>query len=610
MYNVKSLAAYKNKPAMVKETGDKITIVLPDKSEVRVREKDLELVHPGPVESFSALDDGFKAEAARELWELVAGEGDAFSLRDIASFASGGDSPRNAWAVYLLLKDGLYFEGGADGIRARPAALVEEDEKKRAARRGEEADRTAFIERLKQKTLDLPSDSRFLQDIEALALGKSEKSRTMREADLSEDPVAAHRLLLETGFWPPEANPHPARHDVSMIKSKIEAPPPPDEERVDLTHLEAFAIDDEGSVDPDDAVSLETTDEGTFLYVHVADPASSITPGSAADVDARARGATFYAPEGAVRMLPEAALPVFALGVSETSPALSFKMKLAADCSIEKTSIVRSRVRVSRLSYRLADKNEALAPLFALSDANVRRRVAAGAAQIDFPEVRIVASGGDVQIIPLENYRSKMLVRECMLLAGEGAATWALEARLAFPYIGQEAENIPESIPPSYAGAYQLRRSMRSRMLGVKPALHQGLGLDIYTQVTSPLRRYTDLLAHQQIRAVLRGEPPLDEDTLLARLAASERAAIAVNRAERDSRAHWTAVYLAGKEGLLQEGIVLDKRGPHAVVLLPALGLETQTAPPRGAIVEPNDVVTLKLSTVRIPECEIRWTME
>jgi exoribonuclease-2 len=196
-----------------------------------------------------------------------------------------------------------------------------------------------------------------------------------------------------------------------------------------------------------------------------------------------------------------------------------------------------------------------------------------------------------------------------MLLAGEGAANWALEARLAFPFIGQETENIPEKIPDSYAGAYQLRRSMRPRILTAKPALHQGLGLDIYTQVTSPLRRYTDLLAHQQIRASLRAEAPLGEDELLARLAASERAAIAVQRAERDSRAHWTAVYLAGKEGMTQEGIIMDKRGPHAVVLIPALGMETQTALPRGAEPDPNDAVTLKLSSVRIPECETRWVL-
>ncbi|MDR3302137.1 MAG: RNB domain-containing ribonuclease [Spirochaetaceae bacterium] len=610
MFKTKNLVAYKNKPAVVKDMDDKITIVLPDGSELRVREKDIELIHPGPVANLSNFENGFPTQEARELWELVSGEGDTFSLGDIASFTSGGGNPRNAWAVYLLLKDGLYFEGALDAMRARSADAVDADEQKRAARHSEEAGRAAFIERLKNKKLCLPDDSRFLQDIEALAYEKSEKSKTMREAGFTEDGVSAHRLLLETGFWLPTVNPYPARYDVSLVKPKVAIlPPPQDEDRADLTHLAAYAIDDEGSVDPDDAVSLETTDEGTFLYVHVADPAAQITAGSAADIEARARGATFYAPEGAVRMLPDEALPLFALGLEKTSAALSFKLKLAADCSIEKVEIVRSLVHVTRLSYRLADERAELAALFALADSNTRRRAAAGAALIDFPEVRIAVQDGAVEIMPLENYRSRALVRECMLLAGEGAANWALEARLAFPFVGQETENIPEKIPDSYAGAYQLRRSMRPRILTAKPGLHQGLGLDIYTQVTSPLRRYTDLLCHQQIRAALRGEAPLVEDELLARLAASERAAIAVQRAERNSRAHWTAVYLSGKEGMVQEGIILDIRGPHAVVLIPALGMETQTALPRGAEPEPNDTVTLKLSSVRIPECETRWVM-
>ena len=77
------------------------------------------------------------------------------------------------------------------------------------------------------------------------------------------------------------------------------------------------------------------------------------------------------------------------------------------------------------------------------------------------------------------------------------------------------------------AGSYQLRRFMRPRTLSTKPGLHWGLGLSQYTQVTSPLRRYPDLLAHQQIRAFLQGRPPLSEEEVLAALAAGEAAAAA-----------------------------------------------------------------------------------
>jgi exoribonuclease-2 len=200
-----------------------------------------------------------------------------------------------------------------------------------------------------------------------------------------------------------------------------------------------------------------------------------------------------------------------------------------------------------------------------------------------------------------------------MLLAGEGAAHWALQRRLPFPYVCQDTGDLPNEPLSGMAGSYQLRRCMRPRTLSVKPGLHWGLGLDEYTQVTSPLRRYTDLLAHQQIRAALsagayKDRLPLTEDEVLLALAAGEAATLATVRAERASRVHWTAVYLAGQLDLRSadsewEGIIMEKKGSRSVVLIPALGLETQVPIKDGG--EPNQPVRLKLNGVKIPEGEV-----
>jgi exoribonuclease-2 len=604
----KSLVVYKGKPAIVREAGDKIEIELPDGSRPRVRAKDIELLHPGPLDNFAPLDAGFSESVAREAWELAAEERALFTLEELASLA-GDWTPQNAWAVYQLLQDGLYFEGGTDAIRAKPAESVALETQKRQAKHEESALRDVFLTRLRNKERIEADDRRFLQDVEALALGKTEKSRTLKDLRLEETPENAHRLLLDTGVWTVWINPHPSRWGTPLAPPKAGLNAPPDEERADLTGLDAFAIDDAASADPDDAISLEMTAEGRVLYVHIADPSASAAPDSPADVEARSRGATLYAPEGASRMLCDAALSHFALGLDALSPALSVRITLDNSGCPGDIRIFRSRIRVTRLTYAAAVSHDALAPLFTFAKENTRRREAAGAVCINFPEVSIAVSDEQISIEPLENYPSRALVRECMLVAGEAAALWALEKRLPFPFISQEVENPPRDLLPGYAGAYQMRRCMRSRTLSTKPGLHQGLGLDLYTQITSPLRRYTDLLAHQQISAVLRRETPLDEERLLARLAAAERAAIAVTRAERSSRAYWTAVYLADKTGSLWEGIILELRGPHAVALIPALGLEIQTALKHGAPVEPNAPCTLKLGAVKIPEAETRWTM-
>jgi exoribonuclease-2 len=315
-------------------------------------------------------------------------------------------------------------------------------------------------------------------------------------------------------------------------------------------------------------------------------------------------------------MIADQALSYYALGLAERSPALSFKITLDGDGFITDGEVLRSWVSVTRLSYEEADRllespvaepAPAILPaLVALGERNLRRRLAAGAVSIDFPDVHISVRDGEVSLEPVGSYKSADMVRECMLLAGEGAAWWAsrkaprlLGGRFPFPYIGQETGDLPANPLPGLAGSWQLRRLMRPRSLSLKPSLHQGLGLGAYTQVTSPLRRYTDLLAHQQIRAVLRGETPLDEDEVLLRMGAGEAAMGASVQAERASRAHWTAVYLLDKIGSPWEGVVLEKKGSKAVVMIPALGLETQVALKRDA--EPNDPVKLSLLSVRIP---------
>ncbi|MDR3334347.1 MAG: RNB domain-containing ribonuclease [Treponema sp.] len=599
----KSLVVYKNRPALVSAVGEKLDISVLGGEQLRVREKDIVLLHAGPC-TLAGLEQDIPDADVRVTWELLAGS--SVPLRELADLVYGEYTTKTAWAAYLLLRDGLYFTGDVHTVTCRPPDEVEAETQKRAEKYRDALARDAFLERLRTGTLQLPDDGRFLQDVEALAYGKTSKSRTLKDLDRTESPEEAHKLLLSTGFWTPQINPHPARFGLSPISAKC-APgfPPPDEERIDLTGLKSFAIDNAWSDDPDDAVSVE----GSCLYVHVADPAVSVLPGSPADLEARGRGATLYLPEGPSRMLAEEALPSYALGLSERSPALSFKMVLNEDGSIADTEIVRSWVTVTRLTYAQADTAQpgngiaaALRALFALAERNEARRRAAGAVFIELPEVHILVSGDQVAIEPINVYKSADMVRECMLLAGEGAARWALQRRLPFPYVGQEVGDRPALPLPGMAGSYQLRRCMRPRSLSAKPGLHWGLGLDQYTQVTSPLRRYTDLLAHQQIRAFLRGETPLGEDEVLLRLAAGEAAASTVVQAERASRAHWTAVYLADKKGSEWEGIVMEKRGGRAVVMIPALGLETQVGMKETH--EPNEPLILTLSSVKINEGE------
>ena len=84
-------------------------------------------------------------------------------------------------------------------------------------------------------------------DIELTARGKQDKSRTLRELGRPETPESAHALLLEQGRWTEAQTPYAERLGTALEAVQLPVPEWPEEERLDLTSLAAYAIDDEGN---------------------------------------------------------------------------------------------------------------------------------------------------------------------------------------------------------------------------------------------------------------------------------------------------------------------------------------------------------------------------
>ena len=618
-----TLVIYKTQPAIVKRfEADKIEIELSGDVK-KVREKDVEFLHAGPVRSVKAvlsatIEPANLAEAADFF------RGGATTFPEIAELVWGSYPPESAFAAWKAVSESPYFSATTP---TAPIAVREIEEaeaiiRKNSAKREEGAERDAFLARLK-KTLassrtgaknepveggiNLPDDGKFLQDVEALALGKTEKSKTLKEAGMAETGENAHKVLLASGYWPLERNPWPARHGKTLSSSPVPVETPDDtDERLDLTRLPAFAIDNAWSADPDDAVSID----GETLWVHVADPAATVTPDSPADLDARARGATLYVPEGAARMLSEESLAHYALGLGPISRALSFAITFTDTGAVDTVQVKRTRIAVTRLTYAEASGRKddpALAPLFAIAERNVARRRAAGAVFIDLPEVHISLkretdpdAACEVLIENVESENAADMVREMMLLAGEAAARFAFKNAIPFQYVSQEEPNLPGDLPDGIAGEWRKRRSMRSRKVGTIPADHAGLGIGMYSQVTSPLRRYGDLIAHQQLHLFLDGKPLMKADEMLERVAAGDSAARGCTLAERESNLHWILVHLARHPDWEADAIVVEKSGPQSTILVPSLAQEARV--PLGDDVPLNATIRVRAGNVRIPE--------
>lgn len=617
-----SLVLYKQRPAIVTgRDGDKYEITLADDKK-KVREKDTVPLHEGPVKSIATvlnapLPPGDLAEAVDFFAE------DPASFSEIAELVWGKLSPDAAWVAWQTLVESPWFECSTpdEPVRVRPREEAEAIIRKGAMKQAEADEREAFAGRLRATMagkgsnggVTLPDDAKFLQDVEALALGNSDKSRSLKDAGIAETRENAHRVLLQCGYWPLERNPWPNRRGHTLATSSIPIVEPSAEpDALDLTHLESFAIDNAWSTDPDDAVCVE---DGA-LWVHIADPAATVTPDSPAELDARARGATLYVPEGAARMLGDQALEWYALGLSPVSRALSFKITFTETGAVESVEIKKTLIRVTRLTYAQATERRsepALAPLFAIAERNIARRTAAGAVSIELPEVHLsVKRDSDNRpVVTIDQVKDEIaadMVREMMLLAGEAAARFAFKNGIPFQYVSQEAPDIPKDLPEGLAGEYRKRRSMKSRKVGTVPADHAGLGIGMYSQVTSPLRRYGDLIAHQQLRAFIAGEKPLDEDELLMRIAAADTSARECTMAERESNLHWVLVHLSRNPDWRGKAVVVERNGAMTTLLVPELAQEAKIS--IKADLPLNAEITVRAGSIDIPTQKVSFIPE
>ena len=501
MFSKNSVVIYKNQPAIIIENGEKYTIQFASGPKLQpatqsVRQKDIVLLcgqasskSIQPKELIENADTFLKKaseyeSAAKEVAELLISDGNnAVSIAEIAELVFGSFNAENAWGIYSYFHDSPLFEETLtqDGVtyKCRSAEEAAEIMRKKSEKDNEAAVRAAFLERLKSKKIQLPDDAKFMQEIEAFALGKSTKSRYLKEAGFAETDENAHKLLIDTGFWPYYRNPFPSRWGLSMQSATQRLSHPPVEERLKLDSV-AYAIDNSWSADPDDAVCFD----GQYLWVHIADPASTVLPDSAIDISARNRGATLYIPEGAARMLAEESLEDYALGLTEWSNALSFRLLLDENGAVKETAVLKTSIKVKRLTYTEADSlcdSPELAPLFDIAERNVDRRKAASAVFIELPEVHLSVKQSpgqnepEIAVNPVVPTKSSAMIREMMLLAGEGAARFAFKNNIPFPFVSQDEPSIPKDLPEGLAGQYRLRRSMRSRSVGITPANHAGL---------------------------------------------------------------------------------------------------------------------------------------
>lgn len=599
-----------------------------------------ETYKPGNITTFLCEIQPYLDPSSLEVaWEILSETGESTNPAEMAMLLFSEKTAPLCYAAYRLLSDDkLYFKQKSDRYEPRPANQVAELRHQIGMEAQRQREWESYLERI-QQTLSgeavewQSSDRARLDAIERFAtLGdeathRTPVSETLAALKRSETPESAFQLLIDLGLWSPHENlslrrsqipTHFSTKVLEVLHHRLEFPPvDSNADRLDLTHLKVYTIDDESTREIDDGLSLEILPDGQQrLWIHIADPTRWLTPGDDLDLEARRRVTTLYLPTGMISMFPsELATGPMSLNQGEVCCALSFAVILDESGGVQDFSIHTSLIKATyRLTYDDVDEMlqwgvQAESELETIARWAKRReqwRQSQGAISIHMPESSVKVNGdGDVNVYVLEDSISRQLVAEMMILAGEVAARYGQKHGLPVPFRAQPQPELPPEgellqLPAGPVRSCAIRRCMPRSELSITPARHASLGLDTYTQVTSPIRRYSDLLTHFQIKAHLRGaDLPFSPDEvkdLMLTIASTVQEATLV---ERQTNRYWSLEFLRRNSSEVWQALMLRWLREHenlGLVLLEDLGLEIAMRFNRQ--IEPGDRLNLKVSHV------------
>ena len=315
------------------------------------------------------------------------------------------------------------------------------------------------------------------------------------------------------------------------------------------------------------------------------------------------RGTSIYLPEGDCHMLPETlGTDVFSLRAGEDRPAFCVRVAVDAAGDAAPCEVFLARVKLAaNLTYRdtqavldarrtgaplpdnpAAPFAEALGRAHAFERARQAARIRSGAVVMDRPEpvIRLEGEGAQtvVHLEPGENCPdSQSAVAEMMILASAAVADWAAVRGLPLLHRTQDV-----ALPREYAGVWtrpedmtRIMRALAPSSLEVQARPHAALGLPRYAPVTSPLRRYPDLVNEAQIAHFLQHGGPRWEAGALTELLVSLNAALeAAGQIQRFRPRYWKLLFFRQQgDKVWWPGTITEENDAFASVSLPDQGI-------------------------------------
>ncbi len=560
------------------------------------------------------------------LWEILHDDPQEIDLSAMTLFCF--DPPltchHEAAVIRAFFNDRLYFKFHKDIFLPHTEAQVEGKKRQiREAQKREEiiSQGAGWLLRLQKE--EQPPEKPGPEVVDVIRnyylFGNDSKTSAMAKQMLKKagmslgDQIFA--LFVKAGIWDEDENIDllalqiPTRFSSEVLKkaeqlSRITTHVFDDPKRRDFTDLPLITIDGQSTQDYDDAISLETTDNGYRLGIHIIDVGAYIRDSDPIDMAARYRGLSIYMPDDKLPMIPQSlSEDLCSLKEGQPRPAISTMVHVNRFFEVQNYEIVPSIIRVhQQMSYSEANllngKGDPITSLYKMATLLREKRLKAGAIQITLPEVNVwLDENRQIHYAKVDRENpARMLVSEMMILANALMAEFLAvnDMPAVFRSQAQPKQRIFKGIETQLMPNFMQRKHLNRAVISTTPDPHAGLGVKAYVTATSPIRRYHDLLTQRQIKAVLGLGTPYTRQSLEEILQAIAVPVANTGRVQGARKRYWLIKYLEGMRGANFEGLVLDCHRGFYNILLKEFMLEARL-PSSGIKLKHGDLIQVTI---------------
>jgi exoribonuclease-2 len=573
----------------MQDKGNRLHLLTSSNREVNLSPKRALLVSAASIDTLSpreslldrlkqieALRDRLKKEVeVRELWDLIRDEDESFDYKCLAELCFGDavtDDHISALVralfenkLYFRMKDGRFLPNSEERVDEIIRQREEEALKEEKLRLGSTWLKDVFKDRSVEPP---PCEKEIIDLLIELALYGDEAPNLKDGRELLlragiPDIQQTRSLLIRLGIWEEDENIELLRLDLRTSFNEEQLQESAQlggveigtTECEDLRDFAAMTIDGPLTRDFDDALSIEIVDDMIQLGIHIADVAQVMLPDSILDKEASLRGSSLYLPRRQIPMLPPS-LSQDTLSLKEGCDrrAISLISRFDSGGNLLDYRFVPSLIKVHRqLSYdhvnEIYRQDKLLEQMYRLTQLMRQKRLEQGALILSLPEVAVKidpSSAITLELIDQET-PSRIIVAELMIFYNWLTARFCKDNRIPVLYRCQQepGERISVDEADYVYFVFKQRRKLNPLMINTEPKPHAGLGLDVYTQASSPIRRYLDLVVQRQIRNFLLNRPTLYNKEELEKIRmAVEPVLKDLGRAKRNRTRYWIQKYL------------------------------------------------------------------